>query len=220
MKTVITFKNSFKNTKGFTLVEIAIVLVIIGIILGAAMKGKDLIYGARYKKFINAGGHAWTSTAFNYMDRMGHFPGDTDDAAAGGKPNGIIADGASEDVLADITAAKFVETPANPLILGSFTFYFFMGNDGATPAKNLLLVCMDSTCATKFDAESLKFIQAFDTSIDGTADGTAGLVRCLNTSPTSEDFTKYIAVSGAATVSAACTAGATYAMAYYFDRGP
>ncbi|MBF0542486.1 MAG: prepilin-type N-terminal cleavage/methylation domain-containing protein, partial [Nitrospirae bacterium] len=56
MKRLLTIKNLFNNAKGFTLVEIAIVLVIIGIILGAAMKGKDLIYGARYKKFINAGG--------------------------------------------------------------------------------------------------------------------------------------------------------------------
>ncbi|WP_182075354.1 type II secretion system protein [Deefgea sp. CFH1-16] len=38
-----------KKKRGFTLVEMAIVLVIIGLILGAAFKGKDLIDSAKVK---------------------------------------------------------------------------------------------------------------------------------------------------------------------------
>lgn len=38
-----------KKQSGFTLVELAIVLVIIGLILGMAFKGKDLIDGAKVK---------------------------------------------------------------------------------------------------------------------------------------------------------------------------
>ena len=37
--------------RGFTLVEIAIVLVLIGIILGAVLKGGDLIDNAKEKQF-------------------------------------------------------------------------------------------------------------------------------------------------------------------------
>ncbi|MCL4558301.1 MAG: prepilin-type N-terminal cleavage/methylation domain-containing protein, partial [Deltaproteobacteria bacterium] len=42
-----------RNERGFTLIELSIVLVIIGIIIGAVLKGQDLIQNARNKKFIN-----------------------------------------------------------------------------------------------------------------------------------------------------------------------
>jgi len=41
------------NRRGFTLVELAIVLVIIGLILGAVFKGKDLINSAKGKSYAN-----------------------------------------------------------------------------------------------------------------------------------------------------------------------
>jgi prepilin-type N-terminal cleavage/methylation domain-containing protein len=41
-----------KNTKGFTFVELAIVLVIIGIIMGLAVKGRTLIRGAKLRAEI------------------------------------------------------------------------------------------------------------------------------------------------------------------------
>ncbi len=45
--------NLIRNQKGFTLVELAIVLVIIGLILGAVLKGQDLINNARMKRLYN-----------------------------------------------------------------------------------------------------------------------------------------------------------------------
>ena len=54
-------RKSFKkvaNQQGFTLIEMAIVLIIIGIIIGAVIKGKDLIRSAEqkkiYTKYLNA----------------------------------------------------------------------------------------------------------------------------------------------------------------------
>ena len=38
-----------QNQRGFTLVEIAIVLIIIGLLLGGALKGQELITQARIK---------------------------------------------------------------------------------------------------------------------------------------------------------------------------
>ena len=38
------------NNKGFTLIEMAIVLIIIGIIIGAVVKGKDLVRSAEQKR--------------------------------------------------------------------------------------------------------------------------------------------------------------------------
>ncbi|WDN90581.1 hypothetical protein BuS5_03552 [Desulfosarcina sp. BuS5] len=42
--------NLKKNQSGFTLVEIAIVLVIIGLLLGGVLKGKEMIKSAKVKK--------------------------------------------------------------------------------------------------------------------------------------------------------------------------
>ena len=66
-----------KNNKqsGFTLVEIAIVLVIIGLLLGGVMKGQELIKSAKVKALIQEiNGY---SAAFNtYLDKYGAIPGD------------------------------------------------------------------------------------------------------------------------------------------------
>lgn len=67
-------KGHAKQT-GFTLVELAIVLVIIGLILGMAFKGKDLIDGAKVKSI--AAQYNKIQAAFNiYFEKYGAYPGD------------------------------------------------------------------------------------------------------------------------------------------------
>ncbi|NOX26205.1 MAG: prepilin-type N-terminal cleavage/methylation domain-containing protein [Deltaproteobacteria bacterium] len=67
---------SVKNEVGFTLVEVAIVLIIIGLILGAAIKGKDLIQSAKQKKFYSNFVKQWEVTVLDYYDRTGGVIGD------------------------------------------------------------------------------------------------------------------------------------------------
>ena len=60
---------------GFTLVEIAIVLVIIGLLLGGVLKGQEMIENARVKNAIND--LKGVTAAFNsYVDRFRTIPGD------------------------------------------------------------------------------------------------------------------------------------------------
>ena len=60
---------------GFTLVEIAIVLVIIGLLLGGILKGQEMITQARIKNVINDY-NGITAAYFSYQDRYRAIPGD------------------------------------------------------------------------------------------------------------------------------------------------
>jgi len=69
------------NQKGFTLVEIAIVLVIIGLLLGGILKGQEMITQAKIKNIISD--FSGISAAFHgYQDRYRALPGDDPQAAA------------------------------------------------------------------------------------------------------------------------------------------
>lgn len=63
------------NQKGFTLVEIAIVLVIIGLLLGGVLKGQQMIANAKIKSLVN---HAkgLAAAVYTYQDRYKALPGD------------------------------------------------------------------------------------------------------------------------------------------------
>ena len=65
------------NNKGFTLIEMAIVLIIIGIIIGAVVKGKDVIRSAEQKKLYTKYINAWEMAYNTYYDRTGWVLGDT-----------------------------------------------------------------------------------------------------------------------------------------------
>jgi|SRR5688572_14562594 prepilin-type N-terminal cleavage/methylation domain-containing protein len=68
-----TMKDSTQN--GFTLVEIAIVLVIIGLLLGGILKGQEMITQAKIKNVI-ADMSGVSAAMYGYQDRYRALPGD------------------------------------------------------------------------------------------------------------------------------------------------
>ena len=64
-----------RDRKGFTLIELSIVLIIIGLLLAAIVKGKDLIRSAELKKFYNGFVKQWELLFNNYYDRTGKVLG-------------------------------------------------------------------------------------------------------------------------------------------------
>jgi prepilin-type N-terminal cleavage/methylation domain-containing protein len=64
-----------KQQSGFTLVEIAIVLVIIGLLLGGVLKGQELINSARVKNIANDFRNI-PLFIYGYQDRFRAIPGD------------------------------------------------------------------------------------------------------------------------------------------------
>ena len=77
-----------RKIQGFTLVEIAIVLVIIGLLLGGILKGQEMITQAKIKNVISD--FSGISAAYHgYVDRYKKIPGD--DPCAGTTNSAISA---------------------------------------------------------------------------------------------------------------------------------
>lgn len=100
-----------RSERGFTLVELAIALVIIGIILAGIIKGQELITNAKIKRVYNEQKEI-AAAIYAYKDRYNYLPGDdtqatskfTNPVVTNGNGNGIIGVGAAT------TAANFACT--------------------------------------------------------------------------------------------------------------
>jgi prepilin-type N-terminal cleavage/methylation domain-containing protein len=68
-----------KRQRGFTLIEIAIVLVIIGLLLGGVLKGQELIQSARVRNIVSQQDGV-KAAYFGFLDRYRALPGDYGDA--------------------------------------------------------------------------------------------------------------------------------------------
>ena len=109
---------------GFTLVEIAIVLVIIGLLLGGILKGQEMITQAKIKNLINDF-NGLAAAMYSYQDRYRALPGDESNsatvgrwgpAAFGGNGNGTFCRVAcaATDVYNNIPTAAEVPSAATP----------------------------------------------------------------------------------------------------------
>jgi len=69
------------HKKGFTLVELSITLVIIGLLIAAITSGSHLIQAAKINKVISElSGHA--TAAYDFKDKYGFWPGDMPNATS------------------------------------------------------------------------------------------------------------------------------------------
>lgn len=177
---------------GFTLVEIAIVLVIIGLLLGGVLKGQELIESSKIKSVINDMKGA-SAAFYAYQDRYRALPGDdagaTNRFAGGvtvvnGGGNGAIT-GAYQSVAAP-AAANETNNFWQHTRLAGFLAGDLATNNGGTPsivATNGFLGIQDVTVAfalngVKFCVGSTpsKYAQAVDIQLDD-GDARTGNVR-------------------------------------------
>ncbi len=93
-------KGKLREEKGFTLIEMAIVLIIIGIIIGAVVKGKDVMKSAEQKRLYTTFMREWQVAYNNYYDRTGWILGDDNNST------NSVRDGLCGDAGALATAAQ------------------------------------------------------------------------------------------------------------------
>ncbi len=72
-------KMKSNSQKGFTLVELSIVLVIIGLIIGGILKGQELIGNAQVKN-VMAQAQSYEAATVSFMDKYNAMPGDLQNA--------------------------------------------------------------------------------------------------------------------------------------------
>ena len=129
-----------KLSKGFTLIEIAIVLVIIGLLLGGVLKGQELITGARVRNLISQQ-DGIKAAFFGFQDRFRALPGDYAAAATNipnvgqsGNGNGRIENNAAAPAFAHEELLAWNHLTAAGFLNGSFTVT--SGDTNATDQNN------------------------------------------------------------------------------------
>jgi prepilin-type N-terminal cleavage/methylation domain-containing protein len=78
--------NTYKYDAGFSLIEVSIVLIIMGLLLAGVLKGQDLIESARTKRVISQI-NEYKIAISSFIDKYDALPGDFNKASSLIKPN-------------------------------------------------------------------------------------------------------------------------------------
>lgn len=142
-ETMLTLKKFKKDQAGFTLVEIAIVMVIIGLLIGGVLKGQSMVQNAKVKRVVKQSDE-FRAAVMTFFDKYGAFPGDEN---VGNIPpgDGFNGDGDGQmeaaerfDVFNDLMLAKLIggnfsgaNVPIHPF--GDDIFGIYWVNPPGTP---------------------------------------------------------------------------------------
>ena len=120
-----------KKQSGFTLVEIAIVLVVIGLLLGGVLKGQELIESSKIKsmaKDLNG----FSALITTYQDRYRSLPGDDSPTDATYNNRGWTGTFAASTTSGDSLIGSAATTATVP--------FTTTGETGTTVVENLLAI--------------------------------------------------------------------------------
>lgn len=112
-------KKMSRDQAGFTLVEIAIVMVIIGLLIGGVLKGQAMIDNAKVKRVVKQADEMRASV-MTFYDKFGVYPGDENLAAvppgggdASGDGNGLLGGTEIYELFRDLSLAGLISGTYN-----------------------------------------------------------------------------------------------------------
>lgn len=167
-----------RDQKGFTLIEMAIVLIIIGIIIGAVVKGKDVMKSAEQKRIYSTFVREWQTAYNNYYDRTGWILGDLNSAdnIAGGTRDGLCSNASEANLNSQLSNVGL--TPPNQGPTGLTNVRTYTDSNGTQHTMTLGFLnnanlgnYMRITSTNGFPVD---LGLSWDRIIDGSADGTTG----------------------------------------------
>lgn len=125
-----------KGLRAFTLIEISIVLIIIGIIAAAIFKGQELLEGARLRATLDEISHIRLALT-QYRDTYGYWPGNDPYAAdrfgegmTNGDGRGVVRQEESPHVWRHLAAAGLRKSPDIPAARSGGSFHVQGNMDG------------------------------------------------------------------------------------------
>ncbi len=116
-----------RGKRGFSLVELAVVLVVIGLLLGAIMQGQKIWYNARISRIVSDLKN-YSHVFLLYYDRYGMYPGDENDPnfppndTLNSNHNGLIEPGEATNVWEDLANSLGVVRKSSPVRGGRYEF--------------------------------------------------------------------------------------------------
>jgi prepilin-type N-terminal cleavage/methylation domain-containing protein len=117
-----------RSERGVTLIEMAIVLVVIGFIIGAVIQGQKILYNARLQRIVSDMSD-YSHAFLIYFERYGMYPGDENDTnfpsgdTYNGNHNGLVEAGSEADnCWEDLSNALGVVRKQSPVRGGQYSF--------------------------------------------------------------------------------------------------
>jgi prepilin-type N-terminal cleavage/methylation domain-containing protein len=179
---------------GFTLIEIAIVLVIIGLLLGGVLKGQELINSAKVKNLATDFKNV-PVYIYGYQDKFKALPGDDSSTAThltnatpattgGAVGNGVIEGIWNPALVSDETALFWQHLRLANLAPGSTTVALTTaylptnavgGQIGVTNAAQSPIATLKGSYIVCSDAIAGKFAKQLDTTLDDGVSNTGSL---------------------------------------------
>ncbi len=143
---------------GFTLVELALVLVIIGLLLGGLLKGIELFKNADIKRLTADVQHIRTAY-YSFYDRTQILP---DQAQVGQITSALASADSTTDFFGVLAAQGFIgdQTPIPPQDLANGYEAYYVADQPAADLNNAIIPGVNQLCITGLDgviAQGLDF---------------------------------------------------------------